>query len=236
MFSLFRLAALGVLAAAVSPATTLTGLIVYGSNANGDATNFAWRTTAPGATANLTSTPLGSFLNGSPTWAISLPLVAGVNQFYFYGNSASDQDRPYYGLNLYFDGDSAGVAQISSVVTASASLAGPHAAHSANGSATTRWFTDSTVLIAGAGTLTFGNVTLTDFWVVPSGSSGVRHYPAGGGDNLAGFIELTVTDTAETPEPGSLGSMLAGLGIIGGVRRVRLACGRSRTNRTRVRR
>lgn len=149
----------------------------------------------------------------------------GVNQFYFYGDSAADQDRPYYGLNLYFDGDSAGVAQISSVVAASSSLAGPHAAHSANSSATTRWLPNATLTIAGAGTLTFGDVTLTDFWVVPSGSSGLRHYPVGGG-NLVGFIELTVSDPAGTPEPATVGCVLAALAAIAGVRRARLACGR----------
>jgi hypothetical protein len=204
---------------------SLTALILFEANSSGDSIQGFWRTSAPGGTANLTTTPLGNFLNNSPSWSINLELASGVNQFYIYGGSAPGQLNSSYGINLYFDGNNLGDAQISGLVEGSTSQSGPHPQHSANSSLNTRYFAAPSFLGPAAGTLSYQDITLTDFWVVKSENSGTYHWPQGGGDNVVAFIELTVGDSNNNPitvpEPASASLIFAALLTTISLRRTR---------------
>jgi hypothetical protein len=165
----------------------------------------------------------------TPQTATSIALHAGANTIYFWGDSDDTAGGAFgFGLNLFVDGAGATSPSISALAVPGA---GP-AATSNNTTGCTAGYTLQCT--PGAGTLTAGMVTLTDFQVFARGggtggedrvssTNTMPFTPPTGSDGINdtyGSFTLVFTPSG-APEPATWAMMLLGFGGLGAAMRSR---------------
>jgi hypothetical protein len=205
-------------------AETLTGIVVFSANLGGSATGGqAWNTVGGDSWYNV-YLATGGFPSGSPllnsgngaTTSISIPLAPGIYNYTLWGASNGDHGQPNFGINLFFNGNTAtpGISAFSP----EAFTTSPTSA-SANNGTTLTMVNNFGITTPGSNSLTFGNVTLTGFnWYDPNvyKQNMVSAFSDTGGwsgGNFVGNLSLDVSGPSTVPEPGTVS--LFGCGLVG---------------------
>jgi hypothetical protein len=204
---------------AVSPHTaraqTLTDVVLFRTDANGNTISEGWNTRGGDFVSNLYLKSGADFINSGNGAAASIAIdlsVPNVYTFSFVGDNVNDNTTPPLGINFFFNNNAS---------TPDISARGPQSGgFSANG-ATTNTPTFGTV--AGANTLTFFNngrqITLSAFSYQATGGpdqSSSFNNASNGVSDTNGTFTLTVSATA-APEPATLAILtpvLIGAGIV----------------------
>jgi PEP-CTERM motif-containing protein len=203
-------------------ATTISGLIEFSTDSNGNTSGQGWNTVGGDGVFNLyvASGPISAsptFLNSgnSSSTSISIPLPAGTHTFSIYADS--EPTLSHYGLNLFFNGNNStpGISVFAALRTSST-----QPSFAANGGLTR---TEAFGFVPGANTLTFADgpitVTLTDYFFSSPSQLGFdvvspfNNIPDGFND-FGGQFTVTVT-----PEPGTLLLLGSGLAVLGALRK-----------------
>lgn len=194
-------------------AVELTGAIIFSADANGDNLGGQiWNTSAVDDSGhwNLYLRQGATFINSgnASLLEIDIPLLAGLHTFDLFGDSG--YDMPYYGLNLFFQGDDATPA-----ISAMLPVGGAFATNLAPNTFTLQGQGGPTVPAASSLSAHFGGwlVTLTSFtWNLPSAGAFdlVSPYDLGANSHPDSFGSLSLQVTF-VREPPSLAVFTCGL-------------------------
>ncbi|EGJ34126.1 MULTISPECIES: PEP-CTERM sorting domain-containing protein [Moorena] len=201
-------------------ATSLTGLIEFNTNGSGSTGTAVWDTGADRFWDLFVTSDGedGEFINDPSSRNIDFELTEGIHTFTIYGDGRSSlANKSHYGLNLFFNGETAnpGISVFGELARSTDS----DPTFLANSSGSTRGLDGSTV--PGSGTLSFidglTTVTLTDYiYQAPNvqQKDRVSEYsisPNGHLDMVGQFtlnVETTNLETTSVPEPVSVLGLL----------------------------
>lgn len=202
-----------------SDAATLTGMVAFTANSHGKvALGPIYNTLGGDIVPNLYVKSAGSFLNsgnGAST-RISVPLTPGSHSFTLYGDAELPFVPSYFGLNLFFDGQTnPGISVFAAINSTSFSV---------DGNSKTPRLTSippfTGLLAPGANSLTYADVTLTGFSfkapnVLKQDKVSLFSNNPDCENDFVGSLTLNVASPAPVPLPPALPLLASALGLTG---------------------